>query len=240
VKFASRRSLFLSATTGLRPLYPIFFSVVRYALREILAIAHTSGEAVTEEDAKKILLELWPKDEDLVDHPHRSIYFNLALRYVVNFAQVYEPEPKMAELLNLIIDESEMGPALRLDLLAYYCDTNGIPIAVNFRPESLAHKVKGQGLLWGALKAPQRVGFVVLREMEANVQPFVFSGDDGTLHPYQWTNRQADYKKESARVTGQLKAFGQGIFQTTLKTRTCDRCPARVSCPHWMGLLADA
>jgi superfamily I DNA/RNA helicase len=224
---------------SLRPLYPIFFSVVRHALREILALAHTSGEAVSEEDARRILFELWPKDEDLVDHPHGSIYLNLALRYVVNFAQVYKPEPKMAELLNLIIDESEMGPALRLDLVAHYRDTNGIPIALSFRPESLANKVRSQGLLWGGLKAPQRVGFVVLREMEPIVQPFVFSGDDGILHSYQWTNKQADYNRESTRVTSQLKAFGQGIFQTTLKARTCDRCPARVSCPHWMGLLAN-
>ena len=224
---------------SLRPLYPIFFSVVRYALKEILTLAHTSGAAVSEEDAKRILSELWPKDEDLVDHPHGSIYLNLALRYVVNFAQVYKPEPKMAELLNLIIDEREMGPALRLDLVAHYRDTKGVPIALNFRPESLAHKVKSQGLLWGGLKAPQRVGFVVLREMEPNVRPFVFSGDDGALHPYRWTNRQADYNKESTRITSQLEAFGQGIFRTRLKARTCDRCPARVSCPHWMGLLAD-
>jgi superfamily I DNA/RNA helicase len=223
-----------------RPLYPIFFSVVRYALKEVLALAHTSGEAVTEADAKRILSELWPRDEDFVDHPHNSIYLNLASRYVVNFAQVYKPEPKMAEILNLIIDESEMGPALRLDLLAYYRDINGIPIALNFRPESLAHKVKSQGLLWGGLKAPQRVGFVILREMEPNVRPFVFSGDDGVLHPYQWTNRPKDYQRESTRLTDQWRELGEGMFKTTLNIRTCDRCPARVSCPHWMGLLDNA
>jgi hypothetical protein len=224
---------------SLRPLYPIFFSVVRNALRKILELAQEKRKAVSEEGAKNILLELWPTDEDIVNHPHASIYFNLAQRYVVNFAEVYNPEPKMAEVLNLIIDESENGPALRLDLLAHYRDDNGIPIALNFRPESIAQNVRSQGLLWGGLKPPQRVGFVILRGLEPDVRPFVFSGDDGTLHPYQWTNRHADYQRESTRLTNQLKEFGEGVFRTTLRMRTCDRCPARVSCPYWMGLLAD-
>ena len=223
-----------------RPLYPIFFSVVRNALRAILESAHDKQRGVSAEEAKSILAQLWPRDEDIVDHPHSAIYSNLAERYVVNFAEVYKPEPKMAEILNLIIDDSQYGPPLSLDLLAHYRDDSGNPVALKFRPESIAENIRNQRLLWSGLNPPQRVGFVMLREIEPDVQPFVFSGEDGTLHPYQWTNRQADYLRESSRVTGQLKEFGEGVFKTTLKTRTCDRCPMRVSCPHWIGVLENS
>ncbi len=223
-----------------RPLYPIFFSVVRNALRAILELAHEQQGRVSAVQAKAILAKLWPTDEDIVDHPHARIYSNLAERYVLNFAEVYEPEPKLAEVLNLIIDGSENSAPLSLDLIAHYRDERGVPIALNFRPESIAQDVRSQGLLWGGLKPPQRVGFVILREIEPNVQPFVFSGEDGTVHSYQWTNRQADYNRESSRLTNQLREFGQGVFKTTLKSRTCDRCPDRISCPHWMGLLENA
>jgi hypothetical protein len=140
----------------------------------------------------------------------------------------------------LIIDDSQYGPPLSLDLLAHYRDDSGNPVALKFRPESIAENIRNQRLLWSGLNPPQRVGFVMLREIEPDVQPFVFSGEDGTLHPYQWTNRQADYLRESSRVTGQLKEFGEGVFKTTLKTRTCDRCPMRVSCPHWIGVLENS
>lgn len=223
-----------------RPLYPIFFSVVRNALRAILERAHEEQGSVSADQAKAILAKLWPTDEDIADHPHARIYSSLAERYVLNFAEVYKPEPKLAEVLNLILDGSENSAPLSLDLLAHYRNEHGIPIALNFRPESIAQSVRSQGLLWGGLKPPQRVGFVILRETEPDVQPFVFSGEDGKVHPYQWTNRQADYNRESSRLTNQLREFGQGVFKTTLKSRTCDRCPDRVSCPHWMGLLENA
>jgi hypothetical protein len=125
---------------------------------------------------------------------------------------------------------------LRPDLLALYRAEDGTTVAITFRPESLAHKARGNGLLWSSLSAAQRVSFVMLKQNEPDLQPYVFSAQDGVLYPYLWPSRPQELAKEAAAIARQWQALTQQRFETTVQMWTCERCPVRISCPHWLGL----
>lgn len=220
-----------------RPLYPIFFSSLRVILRRIVERAHEAGRSVGTEEAEEIFLRGWPTEEFVVNHPHAKLYLNVARKYALEFARNYRPEPRMDMSLENVIRDPEAGPPIQLDLIALYMTGDGAQIALTFRPESLAEYERENGVLWGGLKPAQRVGFVLLRERDTKVTPLVYSGEDGRVYPYQWTNRKNDYERESARVAELHRTFSEAVFSTTLKARTCDRCPERITCPHWVGAL---
>lgn len=220
-----------------RPLYPIFFSSLRVILRRIVEKAHEIGRAVTPEEAEEIILRGWPTEEFVANHPHAVLYLNVARKYALDFARGYRPEPRMDIPLENVIRDTEAGPPIQLDLVALYIDDDGAQIALSFRPESLAEYERENGILWSALKPAHRLGFVLLRERDPDITPLVYSGEDGRVYQYQWTNRKNDYEKESSRLADQHRIFGEAIFSTTLKDRTCDRCPNRIICPHWIGAL---
>lgn len=221
-----------------RPLYPIFFSSLRGILRRILERAHEAGGPVGPDEAEEIFLRGWPTEDEMVNHPHAGLYLNVARRYALAFARGYRPEPGLESSLENVLREPEAGPPVQLDLIAHYLAGDGARVALMFRPESLSAHEREDGLLWGGLKPAHRLGFVLLRERDPELRPLVFSGEDGRVYLYQWTNRGSDYGKESARAAEQHRTFGEAVFSTTLKARTCDRCPGRVTCPHWVGALA--
>jgi hypothetical protein len=129
--------------------------------------------------------------------------------------------------------------AVRLDLLAHYVADDGTPVAITFRPESLAARNRPQGLLWSALSPAQRVPFVLLQEHAPQLRPYVFSAEDGVLYPYQWTRNPASLAQETARLQEHLTALEHGVFRTTVQDWACDRCPVRLACPYWLGALGD-
>ena len=197
----------------------------------IVEKAHDVRTRVGPEDARQIFVEKWA-ESSLEEHIHHPIYFNLALSYVDRFAAAYEPEGDV-EHLSPIIGEETYFP-VRLDLVAYYRTVDGTTVAILFRPESLAGKCKENGLLWGALDSKRRVPFVLLKLRDPDVRPFVFSGEDGVLYPYQWGTRKADFDKEAERVNGRLRLFAHGVFVEQVNEYMCDKCESRVPCPHWI------
>ena len=218
-----------------KPLYPIFHAVVRHAMHLVVERAHETGRQVGASEARDIFLERW-NASDVADHPHYAIYLRVALAYMERFANAYIPPAGEIEPLDPTIFEEETGIPLRLDLIAHYRKSDGERIAILFRPESLASGNRENGLLWGTLDSDQRVAFVLLRLRDPQVRPFVFSGDDGVLYPYQW-GRDRDFLNESTRVLARFKEFGENAFIEQVNAFKCDQCDSRIICPHWLEAL---
>src|SRR6185503_16073629 len=156
-----------------------------YAMRLIIDRAHETGKPVMEQEAREIFLNIWAASE-IAGHPHREIYDRLALAYVARMALAYVPPRGRIETLELTIWEEETELPLRLDLIALYKKSDGESVAILFRPESLKEYKREKGILWGALSSSKRVPFALLRLRDPQIKPFVFSGEDGELYPYQW------------------------------------------------------
>ena len=207
-------------------------------LGQIVRRAHKLGARVSQEEVESFLVQGWPMRET-ADHPHHAIYFNLAQVYVRRFAHVYVPQPKARVHRELRLESGAARMAFRLDLIAHYVTDDNTPVAITFRPESLAAQQRPQGLLWSGLSPAQRVPLVVLKQQAPQLRPYVFSAEDGTLYPYQWSRKPAVLAQEAERITTHLAALTQGVFATTLHEWDCDRCPVRISCPYWIGALED-
>lgn len=78
---------------------------------------------------------------------------------------------------------------------------------------------------------------MLLKLRDPDVRPFVFSGEDGVLYPYQWGTRKADFDKESERVLSRLRLFSHGVFVEQVNEYMCDKCESRVPCPHWIEAI---
>ena len=224
--------------TTTRPLYPIFFDALRRTMGRIVQRAHETGTPVSVDAAEELLMRSWPT-QDIEDHPHYALYYERARTYVAQFARAYTPQSHTHQPLDLTLHDQPTGMALRLDLLAHYLTDDGIPVAITWRPESLAEKHRQHGVLWSALSPAHRVSFVLLKQRHATLQPYVFSAEDGVLYPYAWTNRAQDFDQEAARLTEQRQALAQQRFETVVQSWTCDRCPVRLSCPYWLGALDE-
>lgn len=229
----------LSFPTNLSSLYPIFVAAMRLAMQRIVRQVSDSGSEAGPDEAAALFAEAWPEGK-FADHPHGSIYRQLAMAYVTAFAHAFASQPKAGDHLDLdlTIEGAENALLLRLDLVAHYRDEAGAPVAIILRPESLAKNHRPEGLLWSGLKPAQRLSFVLLRSRHQKLQPRVFSAADGVLYDYLWTRKAADLEKETHHATERFKAFAQGTFETKVSGWMCDRCPVRVSCPYWMGALA--
>jgi len=128
---------------------------------------------------------------------------------------------------------------VRLDLVAFYRVDGGAPVAIIFRPESLQDKVREKGLLWGALGSRHRATFVLLKKYEPELQPVVFSGDDGKIYRYQWGTRKNDFENETERLLQRFKQFAQGVFIEQVEPFICDGCDSRIACPYWLNALEN-
>jgi DNA helicase II / ATP-dependent DNA helicase PcrA len=227
--------------TAIEPLYPRFFSTVRLALERIVRLAHEKNRQVTEDEARQIFSQAFP-DEELGDHPHFKIYRRKGAAYAARFALHYRPEPRALQFFDteeLINKTEEKILPLRLDLVAYYRDESERSHAILFRPESFPKAKKG-ALAWSHVESVtrKRMPFVLLRKIDPNLQPYIFSGEDGIIYSYPW-NRNTDTMDEDASwAKEQHKAFSRGRFETVINEHLCDNeCPCRIPCPHWMGAI---
>lgn len=228
--------------TSLRSLYSIFFVALRLAMERVVRQAHESRRQVTENEAVTLFAQAFPEAE-FGDHPHYSLYRRRGAAYNARFARVYVPQPKAIEFYDIGIDaqgSQETRLALRFDLVAYFRGDDGLTHAISFRPESLAKsaaKGRANELVWSGLSSSKRIAFLMLRGKDPSLQPWVFSAADGVLYKFLWNKRTANMQGELDRAVSRLQAFGCGEFETKLNERTCERCPVRVPCPHWIRAI---
>ena len=226
---------------SLRSLYPLFITSVRASLESALRRAHETGAAIPPAEAALMFSEKFSRSASTTDHPHFKLYHDTGQVFLRRFARAYQPPAQAVEFLDpneLISATDHTLLPLRADLIACYRRADGTTHALTFRPESLAESVskKQSGALpWSALKAGQRMAFLLLKDRVPDLQPRVFSATDGLIYDFLWNQRPANQQIEADRVAARWQAFTNKQFETKLNERNCDRCPTRIVCPHWMG-----
>jgi hypothetical protein len=221
---------------SMQPLYPIFWDAMRRIMGHLVKRAHELEDVVPQDEARAIFDLGW-STVDMRNHPHHDLYRDVGLDYSQAFARVYQPHPKAQQHLNMVCQPPDAELSLRYDLLAHYQAVDGTRVAISMRPESLQSRARPDGVLWSGLSASQRVSFVILKQFAQDVQPWVFSASDGALYPYQWPQQAKSVATEAERVNRRFNLLEQHQFETTVQAWTCDRCPVRVSCPLWMGVV---
>jgi hypothetical protein len=233
----------LSFPVSVEPLYPIFIATVRRALRGVITQAHRDRKSVSEEQARELFLAQWP-EERFADNPLAPFYRRLGFAAATRFAEAFKPSDNGAEDLNLalVLDEADERIALRLGLIAHYRGDDGAPIAITFRPSSFKNdltktKKGGGGVKWSALDLPQQIPLALLKRDEPDLRPLVFSTVDGTIYPYNWSTQPASMDNVAEAALHRLYSLVSQKFEERLDINKCNRCPSRISCPHWLGAI---
>jgi DNA helicase-2/ATP-dependent DNA helicase PcrA len=222
-----------------RPLYPAFFAIARRAMRRVVTATAEHGLPVTTVHADAILDETWPA-EDFANHPHVEIYRAAARRMVRGFATEFASAMRTQEPFTVLDPElavtgDDPEPTISLDLVAHVRLANGRVVAIGFRPETI-ETGKGGDVNWSALEG-KRLSFVLLERATPGISPRIFSGADGVMRDFRWSQKSDSLPKETAAVLARLAALARLEFATTVKPFTCDRCGTRVGCPHWIGAI---
>jgi superfamily I DNA/RNA helicase len=213
-----------------KPLYPIFFQTVRRAMERVVYEPDAQGSTSR---GIEIFRAEW--QANVVDeHQHHQIYFALGQKYVERFVQAARSLPPADEYLESVLGDDMAGLRLRLDLVASHRTKDGSVIAVQFRPESYADKAKDGKLQWSKLDNAYRIPLVLLRQREPKLQPFVFSGEDGTLYPFLWSAKKESMDEEARRADERYQLFSRGIFHQQINNWKCEGCDVHVICPHWL------
>lgn len=217
-------------------LYPIFYSVVRRAMNEIVKQAFEQQETVEKDDAVRILMKEW-KESVKPEHSQHDLFLTVAKDYTETFAEQFVPEKGSVKFLYLSLEDFDDG-AILLDLVCAYQIDDNAPIALLFRPEGFkGEDLRENGLLWSALSGKKRASFALLRTIESNLQPKIFSGEDGRFYDYQWNSRLKNLDVEISRLKEKRAALAENRFITQVKDYNCKKCPQRIGCPHYIKSL---
>jgi superfamily I DNA/RNA helicase/Zn-dependent peptidase ImmA (M78 family) len=215
-----------------KSLYPIFYSIVRRAMNEIVKQAFKQQKAVEKADAVRILLKEW-NESVKPDHTQHDLFLAVAKDYTQAFAEKFVPEKGNVKFLDLSLEEA--GGEVLLDLVSAYQIDSNPPIAVLFRPEVFKEEdLRENGLLWSALSGKKRASFALLKTVESNLQPKIFSGEDSRFYDYQWNSRPKNLDVEIFRLKEKRAALAENRFVTLIKDYNCKKCPLRIGCPHWI------
>jgi superfamily I DNA/RNA helicase len=216
-----------------RPLYPIFFQTVRRSMERIFYEYSAQGSEIASARAIEIFRSEWKVN--LVDgHQHQQIYFTIGQKYVERFAQAARSLPPADKYLESVLGDDMAGLRLRLNLVASHRANDGSVIAVQFRPESYIDKARDGNLQWSKLDNAYRIPFVLLRQREPKLQPYVFSGEDGILYPFLWSKKQDSMNDEAGRAVERYQQFSRRIFKQQINPWKCESCDVHVICPHWL------
>ena len=232
LKVAVEDDLGLRFPEAERPLYPPFFEVVRFVLSQVLKAAWSTGESVSRAAALGMLQRAWATAEPK-PHPHGDLYRTLAEQYVARFARAYRP----GEGSFLALDNSAPlhpgGPDVELGLVAAFIAPDRTPTAILFRPESFVGKLSAGGkILWSKLSSNRRIPFVLLRETYPDLDPYVFSGDDGVIYPFAWSTTSGSEEKQAESARERARSLASRHLNYKVSDWLCDRCSVRVGCPH--------
>jgi superfamily I DNA/RNA helicase len=226
---------------ALKSLYPAFFDAVRKAMWQVIEQAHKSGLKVSQEEAELLFLERC-NNEEFMKHPHAKLYQRIGSIYVKRFAGAYDPQTEdisfpVPDEMTLKFDD-ECLP-VRLDLISYYQDKNGVTHAILYRPESLAAPAAGAyptELNWSAIKdTSKKISLVMLRSRFPNIRFKVFSATDSNLYNYKPHRSPKSMDEDASTALARLRGFSSGDFVAQVDEDKCDSCATRISCPHWLG-----
>jgi len=204
---------------ALRPLYPVFVTRLRRALRRVVEKANVEGRPLAAEEAEAIAAEEWP-DDKYARHPHLGLYRPRAMRWARELARAYTPPAASAESLAHEIEWESGGEptSLPLHLIGRYRDAEGNQHALLFRPEPLG----GDGaetLKWSDLAEHQRLPLALLGDDDPDLRPRVYSGADGQIYPYRWSHQKP--RETLAKVEGRARELlgerTRGVFKATIK-----------------------
>ena len=216
-----------------KPLYPAFIQAVRRAMERVVYESGENGSLIGQSEAAEIFLDEW-KANRAGGHQHHRIYFTLGQKYVERFALAARSLPPADKYLESALGDDTAGLRLRLDLVAYHRAADGSVIAVQFRPESYAEKAKDGNIQWSKLDNAYRIPFALLSRREAQLRPFVFSGEDGILYPFLWSAKKGSVEEEARRAEERYRLFSRKIFNQQINPWKCERCEVHVICPHWL------
>lgn len=221
-----------------REMYPFFFSVVRSSLRKVAARANATGRQVAAAEAREVIEAEWPASRH-ADHAHAEMYRATAIGMVAAFARAFVPSPGVSADLDPEISlSSEGSPDVRLDLIAHFKQPDGTVVAVAFRPESLA--TEPGPLNWSDLNNNKRISLVLLENARPGIAAQVYSGADGRIYDYLWSERSPEaLPKQAAALKAKRDAFARRDFGAEPTKFGCDRCRVRATCPHWIGALEN-
>jgi hypothetical protein len=237
------RYLGLSFPVTIEPLYPIYIATVRRALRSVITQVKENRTSVTEQQAREIFLAQWPETL-FSSNPLSPFYRRLGFAAATSFARAFKPNDHGGEDLDLtLVLDADDSVTLRLGLVAHYRGDDGAPVALTFRPSSfkddLAKTKKGRGgVKWSAFDLPQQIPIALLRRSEPDLRPLVFSTVDGTIYPYNWSTQPSSMDNVVEGAIHRLKSLAGQRFEEKLDVNKCNRCPSRISCPHWLGAIS--
>jgi len=226
---------------ALKSLYPAFFDAVRKAMWQVIEQAHKSGLKVSQEEAELLFLERC-NNEEFMKHPHAKLYQRIGGIFVKRFAGAYDPQTE--EISFPVPDETTLKfddecLPIRLDLISYYQDKNGVTHAIFYRPESLAVPAAGvypTELNWSAIKdTSKKISLVMLRSLFPNIRFKVFSAADSNLYHYKPHRSPKSMDEDAGAALTKLRGFSNGDFVAQVDEDKCDSCATRISCPHWLG-----
>lgn len=221
-----------------KSLYPIFYSVVRRAMNEIVKQAFERQNSVEKEDAIRILVEEWKRSVK-PEHTQHDLFLAVAKEYAKTFAKEFVPEKGSVKFFDLSIEnDNGSNGAVSLEFVSAYQVENHGSIAVLFRPEGFKEEdLRANGLLWSALSGKKRASFALLKTLAPDLQPKIFSGEDGRFYDYQWNSKPKNFDIEIARLKEERVALGANRFITQVKDYKCKKCSQRIGCPHWLKSL---
>lgn len=219
-----------------KSLYPIFYSVVRRAMNEIVKQAFERQETVEKDDAIRILMKEW-KESVKPEHSHHDLFLAVAKDYTQTFAKQFVPDKGSVKFFDLSLEDYD-GGSITLDLVCAYQIDDAPPVAVLFRPEGFKEEdLRENGLLWSALSGKKRASFALLKPVAPNLQPRIFSGEDGRFYDYQWNSRPKNLDVEISRLKEKRATLAENRFITQVKDYNCKKCTHRIGCPHWIKSL---
>jgi DNA helicase II / ATP-dependent DNA helicase PcrA len=220
----------------LRPLYPEFIDRTRRMLRRVVLRTVESKHRLSEGQINQIVDEEWPA-EHRKDHPHVDLYRPRARDWAqalgrtidvhrLSDATGYEETFEWA-------DTTGTPHALKLQLIAQLIDRAGDRIVIGLEAKASA----GPAVKWSDLSDYHRLPFVLLHDRHHDVQPFVFSGSDGEIRPFRWSQRKPDEAIAAEAASAKVAFHGlvTGHYDGRVDDWTCDRCGARTLCPWWLG-----
>ncbi len=218
------------------PQYVHFYLSLRLACEALIRVAQDSGQTAAEAQAAQLFAAQYSADKHGA-HPHYPIYQRYGELYARRFASAYEPRVTAVEFAEATIKSDDALP-LRFDLIAQFKGNDGATHAFLFRPESLADsasKSVPDELLWSGLDTAQRAAFLLLKQREPELRPYVFSAADGVIYRYLWNKKAENMDGELQQLHRRWQSFGKKEFTAQINVHACNRCNVRLACPHWLN-----